>query len=634
MKQKNLYVLSFLFVFLGISLFACERTETSTLTATNLPTDPSSAPALTVPGHIEVVPPTPFSVLPPTPAPTSVEVSSETALFFLWDDSQSVLETKYCGGINSDYRVELPHFFVNLISEANAKGIKIGLGSMMDDFGLISIPQAPNSLMDLPWAQYADKPLDQLSSKTDYKESLSRVGDLLKGVNADRKVLVLLTDGFISSKIDEIEKEIENLVIQDIQVHVMLLCPDELKEKENDDFEFWTRAIATKQGINVEQSGDPKRWAKILIDNLRSYLPKESVWVSNDSPLENYIIGGNAISFNERWFPFGKTGGDAKLTIDDKTYTLLPHQNISLQLKPDCTPFSLSASVQGGTSGFLIIEPVLPKLKMNFSDAVIENNNDVEFEIDIRATNISSSQLTDRLVCYTLEATLEPDSTRWESQVEITQQPQIRNDGNGGYLQARGKVSHLSYEGPGEIGIRVELVGIGGDRPDVTLGSFVIPVQFRTTIPEGSQQKGQIMREEPDHKRLYKYSLNVNYDLGSNVVIQMETNASEDKLSEGTKDTRSPWYCPKPDNNKRMELTIGVNDLTANNFAGYVRSDYDPKTLEAQFDIYAYQFLSEVCGYNTYYFSWPDNPEYGMVGSRFRCELQDDHFVCEEMTHE
>jgi hypothetical protein len=620
-------------------LGGCNVTPTPSLepvTTTVAVVEPTSPTAPTL-SHPRVIP-TPF------PSPhyeREIEPASSranTAIFFLWDDSQSVLRTssvegKGCGGKNAAYRIRVPRFFANLFLETDTKNIQIGLGSIGNNFDLKHGIEFPSDdLINHEWEAWEAADITELERNTDYIGSLEGAEDnLIEAKETQRKILIVLTDGFLpnqsDSEKDDIIERFDNLAEQDVEIYVMLLCPTILENESSSDSDFWTERVASiaNDKVHVMTDGNPTRWVKDLFSEIEPYFPEEySGWVDSQQELKGWIAG-DAESVSVLWLPF--VDGQATLDIDTRIIDSLQYKHtISLALEQDCSPFTFEVSAVDKTAGFVLIKPDRPKLDLEIQDyQPILNNQIFTFTTVLKSTDFTKSEMADRAYCYRIDPVF--DSIFFKNE-----QPPLRVDSCGSKslcydnsinsLYADWEWKPSRYEGPGSVLINVET-----SRTKIEQGTErffkEIPIMFQSQFLEGEYadrigptqipgatplpgvQKGLL------DEVIFTYTFE--YDVGLPEIWLPSPGL--DKLSQGSADLQQKsgshyvdedYLCPKPEKGDDRLWILRGEHLHSSPYIVYATYN-DGANWQTGYVVRMSRYILTVCGYNTLIFHWPDN---------------------------
>jgi hypothetical protein len=286
---------------------------TSKSTPVVTPTDtpvliPSAAPSV-MPTDTPALSPPATPTIIPTDTSTSIP-SLKTAVNFVVDASGSIAVQGNCQ--ESDpaqaIRHRIPWFFMTLANYLSKNGqasdLNMGMAHFVQSY-MPSVPIQPASQLIIDQPFYTNllngKPLGSPDDGTNFVNGLQGGGaDLMAQSNAQKRILILLTDGIFSNPNDtkmpsQTQKELETLRTQGVTVFVVLLCSSAFDEPK-DNLNFWRAMENPNPGPGLIRIFYGKQPLQTLIDDLLTAsvadsLPQHYGWIdqtniNNPKPLE------------------------------------------------------------------------------------------------------------------------------------------------------------------------------------------------------------------------------------------------------------------------------------------------------------------------------------------------------------
>lgn len=596
-------------------------------------TSPMGDPERVTPTHF----PPPIQMIEPTATPMP---EPSTALFFTWDDSGSILKPKFCGGENAAARVTVPRFLASLFTIMEIDTIQLGLGSSAEQVPLYNIQLPGGELFALPWDQWQNKNESELDTETDYGQWLDHASESFRNINAEEKLLIILSDGFLTKDRSETGKQLITdrmieLSEQGFEISVLLLCPETLQTKQPDDYEFWGE-LDEQKNVNIVTNGEPELWVKDIFTTVQGHFNAFQVkWVDTDGVNDLATIRGDARAIRVGWFPYSE--GYFHLTVDGTpVQTLYPFfSTIYFDVKPDCSPFSVGGIATSGTSGLVWVLPELPELRVDIPElSPIVNNNSVEIKTILTSTSMTPNALLERSHCYRLSPEIvssvdSPDQTAAVQRMDKCTNGYLCRGADQLYAEWQWQpIPPNFYEGPGTVLLQVLLEINGAEQTNRSIvASKRIPVLFS---PEFDRMGNfEVQTTKPYDVYFFEYFFRNDVSLPRvglvSPGIEMLTKGSKELAGQGV-------LCPSPkDGEELLWLNLDA-PITNTNYASFQNQDDPVGRMTVSYLLRIGTFMHDICGYQEVVFDWSESGNSADDPRRWLCPISVDHHQQEVCT--
>lgn len=583
-----------------------DNTNSNDIPSNSMPTNPAI-----------VVPLTPYQQID---TPNS---SSSVALIFLIDETKSVLDCRD----KAFNRHSTPLYFLSLmdeISESNAlDGAEyfIGVSQFAEEYNELLPPTSISRLLENSnWEIWhpvlVGNAVDPSAGYTYYEQGLAAASDTLMSLDVDRKIIILLTDGFIEENLhSSTRREFVQMNKDGIETFVARLCPFfyGIPDKEESSMVYWEEEIDPLEGVTVLTSDDPSDWIETILGLVDDFLPEHSGWVNNQAFDEEHLL---------------PIPGYVKATLHIKEFQgtelhFETSEGVEVRQLPfgvQCAPREVNIVGSPDFSGFYWIDYYQPEISASVKFSPATNDQFSNFSIEIIPENASIDDVTNLRACFDID--LQPDENAVVFRTDDCSGDSKSLCPHDSYLDAHWEWKIPNPHGVHEIQMSFRM--LRNDGMDVFSDLFPIPVHSRAEFVEALGPDVVSSVYEGENPRLlhqFTYPFEFAFDVSEPEIFAI-TLLEQDDLKyigeEVTKELGLNWtLCPLQDDPDQGILLEEAHHLSKERTNAYFVENGDDGA--RRYSIMAFRYIIEKCGYDSIIFHWPTSD--GVVASTWKCNL-------------